>query len=139
MAVNKSKGSAIQTTIGTSLTTVAQVTQFSFSGSEVGTFETSVLDQTTAGRTYQVNGFTEGGSVSLSGFFDPVGASQQAITDNLTAPTDNVAMNAIWTTTGAGDWAFVGIWTSFDPSANLNDPLGFDAGIKLDGLPTYPT
>jgi len=138
MAVKKSKGSAIQTTIGTTLTTVAQVTQFSFSGSEVGTFETSVLEQTDAGRTYGVNGFSEGGSVSLSGYFDPTNASQQAITDAITTPADDVAMNAIWTATAtASDWAFTGIWTSFDPSANLNDPIGFDAGIKLDGLPTY--
>lgn len=137
--VGKSKGSKIQITIGTTLTDIADVTQFSFSGSEVGTFETSTLNQTGAGRTYGVNGFSEGGSISGTLFFDPSAASQQALTDLITAPADDTAFNAIWTSTGATDWAFVGIVTNFDPAANLNDPLTADFGIKLDGLPTYPS
>ena len=140
MAVKKSKGSKLQITIGTTLTDVAQVTTFSFSGSEVGTFETSDLAQTSAGRTYGVNGFTEGGSVSGTCFFDPTDSSQQALTDLLTTPANDKAFNAIWEATSASsDWAFTGIVTNFDPAANLNDALSADFGIKLDGLPTYQT
>lgn len=137
--VGKSKGSKIQITIATTLTDIADVTQFSFSGSEVGTFETSTLNQTGAGRTYGVNGFSEGGSISGTVFFDPAAATHQALTDLITAPADDTAFNAIWTTTGSNDWSFVGIVTNFDPAANLNDPLTADFGIKLDGLPSYPT
>lgn len=140
MAVKKSKGSKIQITIGTTLTDIADVTQFSFSGSEVGTFETSTLNQTGAGRTYGVNGFSEGGSVSGTCYFDPTVASQQALTDLITTPANDTAFNAIWEATAtSSDWAFTGIVTNFDPSANLNDPLSADFGIKLDGLPTYQT
>lgn len=140
MAVKKSKGSKLQITIGTTLTDIAQVTQFSFSGSEVGTFETSTLNQTAAGRTYANNGFSEGGSVSGTCFFDPTDTSQQAITDLITTPTDDTDFNAIWTATATtSDWAFVGIVTNFDPAVNLNDPITADFGIKLDGLPTYQT
>jgi len=138
MTVKKSKGSKIQITIGTTLTDVAQVTDFSFSGSEVGTIESSDLAQAGAGRTYIVNGFSEGGSVSGTCFFDPTNASQQALTDAITTPTHDTAFNAIWESTAtSSDWAFVGIVTNFDPSANLNDALTADFGIKLDGLPTY--
>lgn len=139
MAVKKSKGSKLQITIATTLTDISEVTTFSFSGSEVGTFETTTLGQAGAGRTYGVNGFSEGGSVSGTCFFDPAASSQQALTDLITTPTDDTAFNAIWTSTGTTDWAFTGIVTNFDPAANLNDPLSADFGIKLDGLPTYPT
>lgn len=138
MTVKKSKGSAIQITIGTTLTTVAQTTQFSFSGSEVGTISTATLDQAAAAVGYINNGFSEGGSVSGTCFFDPTNASQQALTDLITTPADDTDFNAIWESSAtSADWAFVGIVTNFDPSANLNDAITADYGIKLDGLPTY--
>lgn len=140
MAVLPSKGSKLQITIATTLTDIADVTQFGFSGSEVGTFETSVLNQTAAGRTYGINGFSEGGSVAGTCYYDPSNAVHQALTDLITTPVNDKAFNAIWNATATGtDWAFTGIVTSFDPSANLNDPLSADFGIKLDGLPTYST
>lgn len=140
MAVLPSKGSKLQITIATTLTDIADVTQFSFSGSEVSTFETTTMGQTASGRTYGVNGFSEGGSVSGTCYYDPTNATHQALTDLVTTPTNDKAFNAIWNATAVGsDWAFTGIVTSFDPAANMNDALSADFGIKLDGIPTYPT
>jgi len=138
MAKIKCKGTVIKQTISTTLTAVAQILDFNHSGAETETFESSTLDTSGAGKEYAQTGWTEGGSMDFTLFFDPALAGHQAIMDDVTTPTErnwSIEFADAATTTATFDVAGVG----FGWSGSLNDGLKADVSLKLDQLVNYPT
>jgi len=137
MAKIKCKGTIIQQTISTTLTAVAQIVDFSHSGAEVETWDSTTLDGG-VGKTYEQTGFSEPGTFDFSLFFDPALAGHQAITDDITTPVDRVyAIKFADAATTTATFNAAGITFGF--SGAMNDGLKADVSLKLDGLFTYPT
>lgn len=138
MAKLQVKGTAIKQTIGTTLTAVAQITEFGHDGAEVETYDATTLDTNGAGREYEQTGYVEGGSVNCTLFFDPALAGHQAITDDITTPTTrnwSIEFADSATTTWTFDAAGVGL----SITGAQNDGLKADVSLKLDQLANYAT
>ena len=133
----KSKGTVLQLDIASTYTTIAQVTNVTAPDAEVETFDATHLGSGT-GREKEPTGFVEGGTVSLSLFFDPVETTHQALTDLITTPAVS-DWKIIWSDSGSTEWDFSGVLKSFTPTAELADGLKADVSIELDGIVSYPT
>lgn len=138
MAKVKVKGSVLKQTITTTLTAVAQVIEFSHSGAETETYDSTTLDTTGAGKEYSQTGYTEGGSLDFSIFYDPNLAGHQAITDDVTTPVERE-----WSLTFADAGTTVSTFTSaglsFGITGQMSDGLKADVSLKLDQLFGYST
>ena len=130
-----SKGTIFLQEVSMSYQAVAQLTDVGYSGGESETYDTTCLDSG-VGKTYASTGYSEGGEVSISGFYDPALAGHQAITDLITAPADNS-----WRVTYSDGTSmdFTGAGVSFESTMAMADGVKFSSTIKVDGLPTYPT
>lgn len=137
MAKLSSKGTTLQLEIATVFTSIFGLTSIKGPSAEVGTMDTTDL-ASGVGREKDPTGHTDGGMVTFSGFFDPVAATLQALTDLLAAPAV-VDWKEIWPDVANTEWPFSGILKKCEPSADLDQPLRFDGEIELDGLCTYPT
>ena len=138
MTTIASKGTELQLDIASTFTEVVQLEDVSFGGSAVGFFEAPTLDQASAGIPKVATGYANGGQVSASGYFDPVAATHQAITDLITTPADS-SWKVVWSDSANTEWPFTAIVTGFDPSASVSDGLRFELNMEIDGLVTYPT
>lgn len=138
MAKCKVKGTVIRQTIASVLTAVAQVTEFSHSGAETETFDATTVDTSGAGKEYAPTGYSEGGSVDFSIFYDPALAGHQAITDLVTTPATCV-WNFTFTDTGPATCAFTSAGLGFGFTGAMNDGLKADVSLKLTGLLAYST
>jgi hypothetical protein len=130
-----SKGTIFLQEVSMSYVAVAQLTDVGYSGGESETYDTTCLDSG-VGKTYASTGYSEGGEVSISGFYDPALAGHQDITDLITAPADN---NWRITYSDSTNMDFTGAGVSFESTMAMADGVKFSSTIKVDGLPTYPT
>ena len=120
------------------MTAVAQVIDFSHTGVETGTFDSTTLDTTGSGREYTATGLTEGGSVDASLFFDPALAGHQTILADVTTPAErnwSLTFADASTTVCTFDVAGIG----FVITGSMDDGLKADISLKLDQLMNYPT
>jgi hypothetical protein len=136
MAFSAAKGTVLQISIGTVLTTIAQVISLDGPDGESLTYAADTLDNGSDAIPYKGTGSSEGGSVSGELFFDPVLANHQAITDLITTNASN-SMKIIWSDTGSTPWTFTAAGFSFSPSAALGDGLKATFAMKLDGIVSY--
>lgn len=137
MTAIASKGTAIQLSIASTFTTIAQVYELTGPGPEVGRFEWTNLGSGT-GRRKLPTGYVDGGTVSWSMFFDPVAATLQALTALITTPAV-ASWKVIWSDAASTEWPFSAILVGLEPKATLDDGLKCDCEADLDGLVTYPT
>jgi len=137
MAKPSSKGAALQLSIASVFTTIAQMRSFNGPDAEVQTFDGTALDSG-VGMEHYPTGYVEGGNVNGSLFFDPVAATLQALTDLKTAPAISLWKEK-WSDTALTEWPFSGILTRVNPKAEVNQGLMADINVKLTGIPTYPT
>lgn len=138
MAKVKVKGTIIKQTISTTLTAIAQVISFSHSGAETETYDATTLDTSGAGKEYSQTGYAEPGTFDFEYFMDPALSGHQALTDDLTTPTDRVysiEFADAATTTATFNAAGMG----FGFTGAMNDGLKGSVSLKLDGLFAYPT
>lgn len=140
------KGAIVKQTISMSLTAVAQVISIDHSGAESGTFDATTLDTETVtmsnGLEYLPTGMSEGGSVDLELFYDPLLAGHQAITDEITKllpDLDGVPWELTLPDTAKTTAAFTVAGTSFGITVDLADGLKSTVSLKLDQHMTYPT
>lgn len=138
MAKVPSKGTVLQQEISMSFTAVAQLTDISYSGGQSETYDATTLDTSGAGKEYSQTGYTEGGEVSIGGFYDPALAGHQAMTDLLTTPADQ-NWKVIFADSGTTEMPYTSAGVSWDFTAEMSDGLKFTSTHKVDGLPTYPT
>ena len=132
------KGTVIKQTISMSLTAVAQVISIDHSGAEAETTDVTSLDTSGAGKEYLATGYSEGGSVDFEIFMDPVLSGHQAISDEITTPSE-VAWEMTFADTGATTAAFTVAGTGYGWTVDMNDGLKASISLKLDQLMTYPT
>jgi hypothetical protein len=132
------KGSVIKQDIAATLTAVAQVVEFSTSGAETETVETTTLDTVGAGKEYHRTGYTEGGSFDFSLIFDPVLAGHQALTDDLTTPAER-DYSLTFADDATTEWTFTAAGIGMNFTGSQNDVLRADVSLKLDQLFDYAT
>lgn len=130
------KGTALQHSIASTLTDIAQIVSFDGPDAEVETVESDTLDNTAVGIPMSVTGRVTGGTVSGELFFDPSLAGHQDLTDQLLTPAVT-NWNITWT--DDTDWPFAGILKSCTPTVDLADLLKASFEIELSGIVTYPS
>ena len=89
----------------------------------------------------KVQGFKDGGEVTLDLLFDPVEVTHDLTTDGLlelfdTGVTHNFRIT--WPDVGATEWDFSGILTGYEPDAPFDDALTASVTIMVDDAPTFP-
>lgn len=136
MAKLKSKGSIFKVDVSSVLTAVAQLTDISYSGAEVETFDCTTLDASSASKEYTQTGFTEPGEFQISGFFDPDEGTHQAIRDVLITPAD-LDCSLDLTDTTATVLTFSAASVSLNLSIAMSDGVKFDSTLKCASLPTW--
>lgn len=138
MAKVVNKGTVIKQTISMSLTAVAQVISISHDGAETEVADVTTLDTSGAGKEYLATGYAEGGSVDLELFYDPALAGHQAITDEVTTPTETV-WQVTFADTGTTTANFTVAGVGFGFTVDMAEGLKASISLKLDQLMTYPT
>jgi hypothetical protein len=132
----KVKGTIIKQTISSTLTAVAQITEFNHSGAESETFDATTLDTSGAGKEYSQTGYAEGGSFGFNMFYDPALAGHKAITALVTTPASCI-WNITFADTAPTTCAFTSAGIGFGLTGAMNDGLKADVNLKLTGLFTY--
>jgi hypothetical protein len=138
MAKVISKGTVLKQTIASVLTSVAQVISVDLPEMESETFESDTLDNPLAGIPYEPTGRTEGGKCSGELFLDPALAGHKSLLALLTTPALCV-WNLVFADAAHTTWPFTGAGFSFGGSVALKEGLKGKFGIKLSGLPTFPS
>ena len=102
------------------------------------TIDITTLDTSDGYRSF-IQGLRDGGEISISGYFDSADAGQVALKTALDAGTVDAYTITFPATIGA-TWTFSGIVTKFKTGeATLEDPLGFEATLKISGKPNLGT
>lgn len=132
-----SKGTVLQLSISAVFTTIARLTRLRGPGMRPQTYDALTLDGA-AGIPVKPTGYIRGGTVSASILFDPLGTTDQALTDLITAPAVASWKN-VYNDGSSTAWPYSGTLTQFEPAADPAGPLTADIEITLDGIPTLPT
>ena len=136
MAKIAGKGTLFQIAVGGSYSTVAQLRDISCSGAEALVYDSTTLDTSGAGRTSAVTGYSNPGTVTISGLYDPSDDTHNLLTDKLTSPVDSTYKIVFSDDT---EQTFTAAGLSFDVSASLDDATTFSATFQLSSLATFPT
>lgn len=132
-----SKGTLIKLSISASFTTIVACENVTAPDAEVGVIDVTALEDG-VGRDKILTGYVEGGRCAFSGFFDPVAATHQAITDLITAPASS-SWRIDWSDAAVTQWPFTAFVKKFTPRAAVGEALRFDSELECDGMVTYPT
>ncbi|MHB8077429.1 phage tail tube protein [Desulfosporosinus fructosivorans] len=99
------------------------------------TIETTTLDSTGGYREF-IQGFKDGGEVTLTGFYDTALTGQANVDTAYEAGTEDTYVITFPTTLGV-TFTFTGVVTKLNGpgEANIDDPLGFEVTIKVKGKP----
>jgi len=130
------KGTVIKQEISSVLTAVAQITEFSSSGTESETYDATTIDTSGAGKEYAPTGYSEGGSFDFGMFYDPGLAGHQAITDLVTTPAE-CNWDITFADTGGSNSTMTSAGVGFNFTGAMNDGLKADVSLKLDQLIAY--
>ena len=131
------KGDKLQLSIASVYTDIPQVISIRGPAPRVQFQDTTALDSS-VGMEKDVTGHTDGGTVSVSMFFDPANSVHKALLAIATTPAVS-SWKRIFGDGASTTWPFSGICTSPpNPSADVNNILRADFEITLDGIVTYP-
>ena len=133
MAKVASKGTVLYQELSSVMTPVAQLTEVSQGGYESETYDSTTLDSG-VGKEYSETGYVEGGTVDISGFFDPSLAGHQAIHDLVASPA---SQNWKIAYPDAAEMTFTSAGLSFEVTAATADGLKFSSSIKVTGLQNF--
>lgn len=132
MAQMIGKGTVLKTSgATTTLAAVAQVLDISMSGQESETYESTTLDGST-GKSYAVTGFSEGGSLDFTCFFDASLAGHQVFTDTIATPAE-LTGSVTWTG-NTTEVTFTAAGVGFGADVAMNDGVKANISLKLTGL-----
>lgn len=137
MSIIKCKGTVLSHTISTTMTAIAQITDFEESGSEAETFESTTLDGSVF-KTYAPTGYAEPGEISGTLFYDPALAGHQHITDQIATPATN-AGRVTFADAATTTKSFTAVGHAFGYAVAMNDGLKGKFKVKLTGDPGWPT
>lgn len=86
-----------------------------------------------------IGGFKDAGEVSISGYFDlSTGSGQKDLYDAFEAG-DTKDFSIEFPAAMKAKWTFKGVVTGFKTDVSLEDPVNFEATIKVSGKPTLDT
>ena len=131
MAKVPSKGTALQQEIAMVYTTVAQLTDISRAGTENETYDATTLDGLVY-KEYEPTGYTEPGTIDISGLYDPALAGHVAITDLLGTPAKQ-NWKIIYADTALTEDDMTSAGISHELTAAMADGLRFSTSMKLTG------
>jgi len=134
MAKIKVKGTVINGDVSGTLTAIGQIIEFSTSGAESETYDSTTLDTVGAGKEYSQTGYSEGGTVDFSMFFDPSLAGHATFSAGITVPAER---DYSITFTDSASWAFTAAGVGLNVTGSMNEGLKADCSLKLDQLITY--
>ncbi|HEY2250908.1 MAG TPA: phage tail tube protein [Planctomycetaceae bacterium] len=128
------KGLTLLLSISSVYTAIGGVSTLAGPDAEVERVGTTALDSG-VGKEKLPTGYTDGGTVTGTCFFDPANVSQKACTALLAAP----AVSA-WKTTypdvAPTSWTYSGILFKFTPKGEVGQVLTADFSIDVTGLVT---
>lgn len=131
------KGTNLQLTISSTLTTVAQVIDFTVGAQDPEVFETRTLDGGVAvGK--QATGYTAQGDITGNLFLDTSNATHQFIASNSQTPGTTVAGKVILSDSAELTFTAAAIGMG-DTTVSMSDGLKAGFTVKTEGLVTYPT
>lgn len=131
------KGTNLQLTISATLTTVAQLLDFTVGAQDPEVFETRTLDGGVAvGK--QATGYTAQGDITGNMFLDTSNATHQFIATNSQTPGTTVAGKVILTDSAELTFTAAVIGMG-DTAISMSDGVKTSLTIKTEGLVTYPT
>lgn len=115
--------------------TVAGLTEIGGLELSADTIDVTTLDSQGGYREF-IAGFKDAGEVSLSGFFNPVTGKGQKELYDLFESGETSAFTIQFPVVTKASWEFDGIITGFTTSTAVEDPISFEATIKVSGKPT---
>ena len=126
---------AMGTTIGINGVLVGGLTNIKSPEKSADTIEVTTLDSASGYRDY-IQGFKEGGEVEITGFYDTSYTGQSNVDTAYESGTTDTYIITFPPSLG-GTFTFTGIVTKLagPGEANVDDPLGFSATIKVLGKP----
>jgi hypothetical protein len=137
MAKVVTKNTRLQKSIAAVYTTIAQVKSLKGPNPKVQTYDATALDSG-VGMENKVTGYTQGGTVSGTLFFDPAATTHKSMLSTATTPASD-SWKIIFADSGLTEWPFTGIVTDPpSPTVDVNAGLMADFSIMLDGIVTYP-
>ena len=140
-----SKGTTLSVFAGGAMVVIGRVESIQFPQSTLTTFRCKDLDDSYEG--LHVEGTIEGGQASATVFFDPAEAGHQALLENVHStdfeglpPADRKGACEIELTQleSPVTWAFIGVATQFNLSANVGEPLKGDLSIEVERTTSLP-
>ena len=140
----RSKGTLLQLTVATVMTTIAQCLSIDLPEGEAETFEADYLDNAEAGIPYRPTGRSEGGEVGAELWIDPVLASFQALTDLITNPVPTLPAvvtpaQIVFADEDATEWPFDVAGVAVGGTVALKEGVKGKVKMKLSGIVDYPT
>lgn len=139
MAKLVGKGTNLQVTISATLTTIAQLIDFSVGAQDPEVFECRTLDNSTAAVSKTATGYTSQGDITGTMFYDPANATHQFIAVNSQTPGTTVAGKVILTDGSSSELTFTAATIGMgDTAISMSDGVKTGLTIKTAGLVTYP-
>jgi hypothetical protein len=143
MAQYRSKGTLLQMTIATVLTTIAQATEISPPGWKSLSYDSSYFDQAGAGKTKEMNGWVEGSELSATLWWDPTLASHIALLGMVTTPAKNAGAIVLpatpiygGSTTTSKTIGYVTAGIELTPKLDMEKAVSLEIKAEIDGIPT---
>ncbi len=116
-------------------TAIAGLTEIGGLELSADTIDVTTLDSDGGYKEF-IGGFKDAGEVSLSGFFDPETGNGQTELHSAFESGEAKAFIIEFPASLGAKWAFDGVVTGFKTSTGVEDPIKFEATIKVSGAPT---
>ena len=131
------KGTNLQLTISATLTTVAQVIDFSVGAQDPEVFECRTLDNASSAVSKTATGYTAQGDITGTMFLDTANATHQFIAINSQTPGTTVVGKVVLS--DAAELTFTAATVGMgDTAISMSDGVKTGFTIKTAGLVTYP-
>jgi predicted secreted protein len=115
--------------------TVGELTTITPPQRSADTIDTTTLSTADGYRTF-IQGWKDGGEVSLSGFYDPTTGAGQAELETLFDSGVVETFKIVYPTGIGKTLSFDGIVTGISPGVELEGQITFECTIKVSGKPT---
>lgn len=138
MAIVKTKGTVLQMTISSVLTSIAQVISLNRGEDKNESFDADYLAKSGAGIPKAATGRTAVGNISGEKFYDPANATHQFWTGLLDTPAD-VDGKIVLADTDTSEITFTSVAVGMGLAVALGDGLKAPFSMDLEDLPVWPS
>lgn len=128
-------GTTLKIGADVSAVTVAELTEISGLELSADTIDVTALDSVGGYREF-IAGFKDAGEVGISGFLNPASGKGQKELHALFESGATSQFSIDFPAATKAKWEFSGVVTGFSTSTGVEDPISFEATIKVSGQPT---